>query len=178
MEDFIYIILIVVWLLVSFLKKKPKKDTAKPAKPREATGSPEETSMEDMLEDFFGGGKKKKEEKPAYEASDRREARKSKEDRDEKKRWDSRSREDHRRYEPEPEYQEHAGEEAVSDDYEFEAEGKVETIDDLIESHKRQEAIRLANEEEWSDSGSPEDIPEFDLRTAVIFSEILNRKYS
>ncbi len=185
MEDFVYIILIVVWVLVSFLKRKPKKRApageSKPARQKDTSGKPEEVSMEEMLEEFFGGGKKKKEQqKPAEVQYDKREERRTREDLREQERWDARGKEDYSRYDrqsEEPAYQDHSGTDSVADDHEFASEGKVQTIDDLIESHKREEAIRLASEQMLGDEHAHEGIPEFDLRKAVIFSEILNRKY-
>ncbi len=189
MEEFIYIILIVIWLLVSFLKRRPKKQqpAGKPQQPAKesAPAGTEEASMEEMLEEFFGGGKKKKEapkpeQEPVYKTADRT-MRREKYERDD--RWD-RGRSDKRDYvektaeevadKPSDEYKEKAG---VSEEYEFAAEGNIQTIDDLIESHKKEEALRLAMEEETIDAELGEGIEAFDLRTAVIFSEILYRKY-
>ncbi|TVR40899.1 MAG: hypothetical protein EA394_07060 [Bacteroidia bacterium] len=190
MEDFVYIILIIIWLLVSFLRRKPKKadpaTTRKPASGRKETTAPEgEVSMEEMLEDFFGTGKKKQEKKPkaepVYEAAERRE----RADRSEERRWDN--KESASRWDPardrtemasdqDPELEKFEGARGVSDDFEFSTEGKIETIDDLIKSHQKEEAMRMAEEEEqmaYHDS-----LQEFDLRNAVVFSEILNRKYN
>ncbi len=176
MEDFIYIILVVVWLLVSFLKKKPKKDQAdrrpQPSSQEETTASPgKEVSMEDMLEDFFGGGKKKKEQSSesyqpevAYEDSSD----------------DQPVLAEHETWEPSTQavFKEHTGKSGVSDDFEFSAEGKIKTIDELIAAHKKKEALELARAEEEYGGSEGADIPEFNLRDAVIFSEILNKKYS
>ena len=172
MEDFIYIILIIVWLLVSFLRRKPKTQKPQP-KPEPATETEtppaEEVSMEDMLEEFFGS-KKKKEDKPPVEEPV----------------FQDRYRESERRqYEPaeriepavEAAYSDFTGKSGVSNDFEFSTEGKIQTIDDLIKSHKTKEAMELAKAEEAYGTGLSDDIPEFDLRTAVIFSEILNKKY-
>ncbi len=176
MEDLIYIVLIVVWLLVSFLRRKPKTQKAPQKQTEPAAGSEpipaEEVNMEDMLEDFFGTKKKKKQEpvkpEPVYETRDRREQ------------ADYSDRQQ-RPAQPvnnkiEPAYEVHSGKSVVSDDFEFAAEGKVQTIDDLIRQHKAKEAAELALAEERYGSNAS-DIPEFDLRTAVIFSEILNKKY-
>ena len=194
MEDFVYIILVIVWLLVSFLRRKPKKDQpAKKPVPAEKQGSEPaaegEVSMEEMLEEFFGGGKKKKKnqpvpkEEPVYEAADRTRRTETYE-RDE--RWGSDKR-DRRRPEPaaygkeevvqDEAIREFEGQSGVSDDFEFSTEGKIQTIDELIESHKKEEALRLALEEDVSLEGPHGAFPDFDLRTAVVFSEILNRKY-
>ncbi len=175
MEDLIYIVLIVVWLLVSFLRRKPKtqKPSQKQAEP--ATGSEpspaKEVNMEEMLEDFFGTKKKKEEPvktEPVYETRERREQ------------SDYTDRRQHKaepvKTQMEPAFEEFSGKTVVSDDFEFASDGKIQTIDDLIRQHRAKEAAELAlAEEKYGSSAS--DIPEFDLRTAVIFSEILNKKY-
>ncbi len=161
MEEYVYIILIVIWLLVSILRRKPKKDATKgkpQTVPQEKTSAPadKEISTEEMLEEFFGGGKKKTKEEskekpaeePVYDAPERKEA----------------------------EFEQFEGE-IVEEDFAFASDEKVQTMDDLIESHKKEEALRLAREEEKAGIESAAGIPEFDLKNAVIFSEILNRKY-
>ncbi len=176
MEDLIYIVLIIVWLLVSFLRRKPKTQKTPQKQTESATGNEpipaEEVNMEEMLEDFFGTKKKKKEEpvktEPVYESRERREQ------------ADYSYRQE-QKVEPEkqvmePAYEEFSGKTVVSDDYAFASDGKVQTIEELIKQHKAKEAAELALAEEMYGS-SDSDIPEFDLRTAVIFSEILNKKY-
>lgn len=172
MEDFVYIILIIVWLLVSFLRRKPKtqKPYQKPEPSNESEPIPaEEVSMEDMLEEFFGSKKKKEEkpqiEEPVFRSSDRY---------DRKEQYETTRVEQNME---ESEYVDYMGKSGVSDDFEFSTEGKIQTIDDLIKSHKTKEAMELAKAEAAYGTGLPDDIPEFDLRTAVIFSEILNKKY-
>ncbi len=189
MEEFIYILLIVIWLLVSFLKRRPKKQQPagkpqQPAKESAPTGT-EEASMEKMLEGFFGGDKKEKEapkpeQEPVYRTSERT-VRREKYERDD--RWE-RGRSDKRDYletaveeEADQSFDELKGRSGVSEDYEFGAEGNTQSIYDLIEAHKKEEALRLAREEELTGAEAGEGIEAFDLRTAVIFSEILYRKY-
>ncbi len=190
MEDFVYIILIIIWLLVSFLRRKPKKadpaTTQKPSSGRKESPATEgEVSMEEMLEDFFGTGKKKQEKKPkaepVYEAAERKE----RADRSDDRRWDTKRSESswdspgdriEKASDQDPKLEKFEGARGVSDDFEFSTEGKIETIDDLIKSHQREEAMRMAEEEEQM--AHHDAFPEFDLRNAVIFSEILNRKYN
>jgi len=177
MEDIIYVVLIIVWLLVSFLKRKPKTQKSPQKQTEPSAGSKpipaEEVNMEDMLEEFFGSKKKKKEEpvksEPVYETRERREQA------DYPYRKDVSEKQVEEKMQPV--YENYGGREEVLDDFEFTPEGKIQTIDDLIKQHKAKEAIELARAEEEYGSGS-DDIPEFDLRTAVIFSEILNKKYS
>ncbi len=172
MEDFVYIILIIVWLLVSFLRRKPKtqKPYKKPEPSTEAEPVPaEEVNMEDMLEEFFGTKKKKEEKREAEEQVFQNRERQSYPERFDTSKSEQRI--------PEPAFEDYSGKSGVSDDFEFSTEGKIQTIDDLIKSHKTKEAMELAKAEAAYGTGLSDDIPEFDLRTAVIFSEILNKKY-
>ncbi len=192
MEELIYIVLVVIWLLVSFLRRKPKKDRPegkpKPV-PQEQTAPPDdEASVEEVLEEFFGGGKKKEEKQPkkepVYEAAERKERRDTygHEGRRERE-WSERQQADKEQSWDEGQdtkggvFEGVEGQTGVSEDFEFVSEGKKLTIEEMIQSYKEDEAKRLAMEEEDADYQPSEGIPEFDLRTAVIFSEILNRKY-
>ncbi len=174
MEEYVYIILVVIWLLVSILRRKPKKDATKgkpQTAPQEKTSAPaeKEMGMEEMLEEFLGGGKKKPKEQthkkqldePVYNAPERREVKTTAYRTPEKQ---------------EAAFEEFEGE-ANAEDHALASEEKIKTIDELIELHKKEEALRLAREQEEAGIEAAEGIPEFDLRNAVIFSEILNRKY-
>jgi len=193
MEDFVYIILIVIWLLVSFLKRKPKADKQAdvPSAGQGETDSGEsrEVTVDDMLEEYFGSGEKKEKpekQEPVFNASDRRrddrheriEDRREKElldQRDETPMWGKEGRKVSKR---KPEAEKYADKGHTSEDQKKASEAELKTIDELIASHKKQEAMRLAREEaDDSATAGLEGLPEFDLRQAVIFSEILNRKY-
>ncbi|MFP4468362.1 MAG: hypothetical protein ACLFN2_05300 [Bacteroidales bacterium] len=200
MEELVYIVLIVVWLLVSFLKRKPGKgDQAgkqQPSARGEEAAPAEEMDMEDMLEEFFGGGKKKnQEDQPAREPVYETKERSYRQGRDESFRgeetvWERESADregessDWEQYEGEEKshrkgYENFEGASARAPKIEDEAASvdKVRTIEELIRSHKKEEAMRQAREEEHNAGDSQsEGVPEFDLRQAVIFSEILNRK--
>ncbi|MFW6351383.1 MAG: hypothetical protein ACOC2E_03265, partial [Bacteroidota bacterium] len=70
MEDFFYIILAIVWLVISIIggkKKKqqsaPKATGQQPAAPEPQEQTQEPVDLEDMLEEFFQGESKKKKEK-------------------------------------------------------------------------------------------------------------------
>ena len=210
MEELIYIVLVVVWLLVSFLKRKPKKEdqTGKQQPSTQAEeGTPvEEMDMEDVLEEFFGGGgkKKEKESQPAGEPVYETRERSDRPEKEEKGRWEDTRREressfgerasadregessGREQYESGDEsyrkgYERYEGTSADAPKIEDETASvdKVQTIEELIRSHKKEEALRMAKEEEY-DAGERhgEEVPEFDLRQAVIFSEILNKKYN
>ncbi len=181
MEDFIYILLVVAWVVAGLLKRKSKK-TAAPDRPRpkQAPAPVEETSdVEQMLEQFFGGKEKKKEEKanmkqePVFDAGERKEERTfRKEERDSRREIYARE-EIPVEEEPVPEaFQEYSDYDATPPPKE---EISVQSVEDLIKLHAEKDAIeRALAAEQWD----AENIPEFDVRTAVIFSEILNRKYS
>ncbi len=191
MEELIYIVLIVIWLLVSFLKRKPK--SGKPAEKRqptqgEAAPAEKEVTVEDMLEEFFGSDtKKEKPEKPepVFDASERDVQRDDgyerledirekdlRDQRDETPMWGQDQKK------KDPRFEQYEGRGAVSEPAAAPPEKKQQTIEELIASHKKEEAMRAAREEGYDEgTAGLQGIPEFDLRTAVIFSEILNRKY-
>jgi hypothetical protein len=206
MEEYFYIILLVVWLIVSLYKRsaKSKQQASKPRQqPDSTTSLPKETDLEQMLEDFFGGGKKTSEtqletdveEVPSvtYESleddydrvppmketphTDREPAYQA---------WESKAQQrydDKKRKPSEPEYAEPQYESFYKDtdsqNYSGLTEmGKVASVDELIRSHAAKDAMEQAKAEMAYGSGLSEDIPEFDLRTAVIFSEILTKKYN
>ncbi len=194
MEEFVYIILIVIWLLVSFLKRKPKADKQADVPPtgqgETDTGESREVTVDDMLEEYFGSGEKKEKpekQEPVFNASERQrddsyerlEDRREKElldQRDETPMWGKEDRRASRRI---PEAEKYVDKGQSSADQKKASEAEMKTIDELIASHKKQEAMRLAREEaDDGDTGGLEGLPEFDLRQAVIFSEILNRKYN
>ncbi len=192
MEELIYIVLIVIWLLVSFLKRKPKAgkpaDKQQPVQGEAAPADDKEVTVEDMLEEFFGSeAKKEKPEKvePVFDAS-ARDAKKDdgyerledirekdlRDQRDESPMWSQEQKK------KDPRIEQHEGKGGVSESVEFASDKKQQTIEELIASHKQEEAMRAAREEGYDEGGAGlEGIPEFDLRTAVIYSEILHRKY-
>ncbi len=191
MEELVYIVLIVVWLLVSFLKRKPK--SGKPAEKQqpaqgEAAPAEKEVTVEDMLEEFFGSeSKKEKPEKlePVFDASarnvrkddgyERMEDIREKDLRDQRDETPMWGQEQQKK---DPRFEQYKDKDAVSAPAGSPPEKKQQTIEELIASHKREEAMRAAMEERYDGAGTGlEGFPEFDLRTAVIFSEILNRKY-
>ena len=214
MEEFVYILLAIVWLVISILGGRKKKASKPPApksyeEPATTTSttptSEKKSEFEDLLDDFFGADTTVKKPQPAPQPTyleerdqrrmddrsrdERRRDASSMEERDERRR-DDRSRDerrdDGRRFENSP-FEEVAAEEvekfegAVEEDFEFSAEGKVETLEDLIKSYERsnkkteEEDAKLAvvelDEEETFK-------PDFDFydRKAIIYAEIINRK--
>ncbi len=173
MEDFGILIMILIWLVISFLRKKPK-DAKSKGKPRPATQQEpqQETDFEEMLEEFLGGGKKKEKQQEPVEVEEPERKHETAAERH----YREKEEELHRKEGTEKEYEEFVG---VEEDFEFSSEGKIETIEDLIKSHKDKEPV-LEVEEVDGDQGEGirDDLPDFDLRKAVIYSEIYNRKYS
>jgi hypothetical protein len=179
MEEFFYIILLVIWLVISLFKRKGQQG-AKPGQPKPQQ-QPEPASepgknIEDLLEEFFGGGEKKPETDTA-ESEETVSAPAAHEPRTGRPVQEY-YYEDTQGELQEAEFEDFSGKNAVSDDFEFSAEGKVETIEDLIKSHAAKDARLQAEEEAAYGAEGKSSIPEFDLRTAVIYSEILNRKYT
>lgn len=198
MEEFFYIILLVIWVVVSLIKrnkakKAQEKPAAKPARePAVEEGTtqapPRELDLEEVLGELFGKGKKQPvpdplEEKAARPAGGTKRAVEAKEStyRAEDSHSEDSSYADHGDALLEGELEEYAEELGVQKDYEFSAEGKVETIEDLISRHAAEDARLQAADEfrtgETADAEGLDEVPDFDLQTAVVFSEILNKKY-
>jgi len=163
-------------------------DSQQPSKEQTGSGSEKEVTIEDMLEEFLGSDKKEtkpRKQEPVFDASERRRDDKYErlEDRREKELLDQRDEtpiwgQEEKRVRKDPKVEEHEGQAAVSRDFAFTSEKKHQSVDELIASQKKEEALRMAREEAFGyEETGPEGMPDFDLRTAVIFSEILNRKY-
>ncbi len=177
MEDFVYIILVIAWLVFSLMKRKPKSDS--PAKPRpasrpETTGAPKPIDLEEVLQEFFG---KKTEPQPEPEPQPVREQTAIERSYEQQEQQYASFDDDYVNM-PEPAFEEFAGQDAVSEEYKFSNEIREQTIDDLIRANAAEEARKRAAGELAEETAERDDLPEFDARAAVIFSEILNRKYS
>jgi hypothetical protein len=206
MEEFFYIILLVVWLVVSIYKRnaKAKGQPGKPKSQPDATTSlPRETDLEEMLEDLFGGGKKKKagpvaDEEVLTEAevvNDYQEVVSEQGTREETvyhadaepayQSWESKAQRAYNAGQdtpkefalPEPVYESFYKDQSQETES-YVAVEKAASVEDLIRSHAAKDAMDQARAEMEYGGGLTGDLPEFDLRTAVIFSEILNRKYT
>jgi hypothetical protein len=206
MEDFLYIFLAVIWLVISILGSKKKKQAQQQKKQerqereqrqeRQETMPPvrEETheyqpaqpvseqkepkrDFEDLLEEFFGGESQPKEKQPKPQEAPTPAYSQERTYQD--------NRKPERRFNEDilsEKVEDFEGAEAITDDYEFSAEGKVETIEDLIKTYedeyrkteeKDMELVVVDLEEE----DSPKEDFEFDGRKAIIYSEIIKRKY-
>jgi len=186
MEDFIYIILGIVWLVISIIGGKKKKQQGQKPKPTtyrsepqpiETTQQPQNTGsdFEDMLEDFFGTGSNKPKDQPAPQPSMTKEKPHSFDD-----------------YQPEIESMEtiesdkmsdFKGTYAVESDYKFSSQpSKAESMDDIIRSYQQRDK-QIKDEDEKINvvdldvsEAFASDI-DFDARKAIIYAEIINRKY-
>lgn len=194
MEDLLYIFLAIVWLVISILgSRKKKQQQANQSRPEPKSieqeeeevptmqapppvSKQEEVDFEELLDDFFGGGSKKK-EKPADDAPQQAPTPVYTEERTYYSEKPEYKRKEEALSKPE-DIKKFEG--AITDEYEFSAEGKVETIEDLIQSYDKkykkteEEDLKIRvvdlEEEEKADL-------EFDGKKAIIYSEIINRKY-
>lgn len=211
MEDFFYVILLVLWVVVSLYKRSAKAKQAKPdalpkAKPDFTTALPKEADLESMLEDFFGGGKKAPAPEPVMSAEEPvMEGYESMEDgrsydtaqydsaqtieraaEPAYESWESRAQQSYNDSQErsipelytEPAYESFYSDATLPDHSGFLEMEKVASVEELIKAHAAKDAMEQARSEMEYGSGPSADIPEFDLRTAVIFSEILNKKYT
>lgn len=192
MEDFLYIILAIVWLVISVIGgKKKKKQAQEQPQPhrsqpqpieREEPTSKKESEFEDLLDDFFGSDSPKTKEQPQPESAPQRAPQPAY---TEERSYDDGKSSDYRfgGEQKAEEVEKFEGVQAIEDDFEFTAEGKVETLEDLIKKHQEREQKILEEDAkidvvELDEAVIPVDEFEFDVRKAIIYSEIINRKYS
>jgi hypothetical protein len=195
MEDFVYIILAVVWLLISILgnkKRKAQQQQQQQAKQDQKSGDEqrpqpvskpqpiEPSEFEVLLDDFFGDGtKSKKSMQEDIPVEDEKHVF------SDEYTFQGRRAEEYNVKEkiPSSELEKFEGKQAIDDDYEFSAEGSLETIEDYIKSYDDQD--RIAEEKDSQlvvvdldeEYGINPDL-EFDGRKAIIYSEIINRRYT
>lgn len=180
MEDFIYIILGIVWLVISILggKKKKQAQQSQPSQPQpyEQPRQPkqEQSEIEDMLEEFFGTGNKTQKSEPAPETMYEKEQQSYQQVETPAESLETLEDNEYKRYETKY---------SVGKDYEFSAEGKIETLEDLINQYKMSDQQIQEEEERLSvvDLDLEEAVRnsiDFDARKAIIYSEIINRKYA
>ncbi len=190
MEDFVYILLAAVWLVISLLgsKKKKKPQSAPQPKPQSyeeaetvetETQQPpvaKESDFDDMLEEFFGTDDKPKqkptaEPKPQPAYSEERTY-----------------HDDSSRHQPGSEkmsdekVSKYEGATAIDEDFEFSGQKKAESLDELIKIYE--ERYKITDEEDKKlsvvdiEKQDQETDWEFDGRKAIIYSEIINKKYT
>jgi len=163
MEDIIFILLAFVWLIYSLYKGKSKKKQQE--KPMPQTGDQpvrekKEKDFETIFREILGDEEVATESEAEVESIDKSTQTPQMQQEDEK---------------PE-EFQKHSGLSGVSDDFEFSAEGKIETIEDQVEKQEKQKDKHLEVIDLWDEQ---EDIESFDIdpRKAIIYSEIIKNKY-
>lgn len=177
MEDFVYIILVIAWLAFSFMKRKPKGQS--PSQPRPASrpqpaSPPRGFDLEEALRDMLGG-KPSPVPEPASTPVPEKE---SDEVVFEKSEPEYKSMSEELSSYQEPEYQSFGPSSAVSEEYRFSTEVRNQTLDDLIRASNAEDARLQAAEEMRAGLAEGSVAAEFNIRQAVVFSEILNRKYS
>ncbi|HSV88470.1 MAG TPA: hypothetical protein VLH61_07490 [Bacteroidales bacterium] len=206
MEQLTPIVLLILWLIVSFLnsRKKQASAPARPAPRPETTSRPKESELEEMLKDVFGTPGKKDEEEEfepviVENQPSKRQFEPVLEMTEEPKPWqtiterelttieqdlrqtgqDYQSFETHETIFPETSLEEPTGLEAIEGDYKFSNVDGV--LASMEETHAMLEQARLQSGKEMEsviDEFEQPDLREFNARDAVIFSAILNRKYA
>ncbi|MFO7978589.1 MAG: hypothetical protein R6U64_08000 [Bacteroidales bacterium] len=175
MEEFFYLILVVVWLIISLVKRKSKAAPPPGQQKQQPTSQPREKDLGDLLGEFFG----QEQPRPAPEAQPGEAERAAQQ-------MERQREEEVEEYYYEelqtPEYQENqqkfADAEGVTEDIVQAVDEKAASVEDLIRKHASEDARLKAEEEQAYGRQDQQDVPEFDLKTAVVFSEILNRKYT
>jgi hypothetical protein len=189
MEDFIYIILAIVWLVISVIggKKKKQQQQSQPSRPahqpyEEKTAPPPGSEIEDMLEEFFGKSSKNQEQQPEaeqileYEEEPVLHSEPYSFDHESPHQESLESIEnvDYSKYETQHNF---------GYDYQFIANAQGETLDDIIRQY--QESDERAQQEDSKMSVVDLDMQEavtsafqFDPRKAVIYYEIMNKKFT
>lgn len=204
MEQFTPIILLILWLIVSFLNNR-KKQAAPPARPvprPETTSRPQETDLEEMLKDIFGKKEEPSQEtrpvvaekpkapeffEPVAEMQEDTLPQRTYQERElttieqafEEAGHDYQSFETAETILPEATFEQHEGLETLENEYQFFADpNNMASLEDAQAILDK--ARELPAEEMEVMQEELEQIPfrGFNAQDAVIFSEILNRKYS
>ncbi|MFW5663522.1 MAG: hypothetical protein ACOCYD_00630 [bacterium] len=192
MEDVLYIILAIVWLIISIIggQKKKKQAQSQPQPNRsepqpvesEPSSDKKESDFEDLLEEFFGTDEPRAKKQPDSQPEVQKTSRPTY---TEEHSYDEATDSDYRfgSEQKADEVEKFKGAQAIEEDFEFSAEGKVETLEDLIKLHEEKEQKILEEDSKINVMDLDEEaVPvadlEFDPRKAVIYSEIINRKYS
>jgi hypothetical protein len=183
MEDIVYIILAIVWLVISVLGGKKKKQApqqqSRPARQpyEEKTAPPPGSEIEDMLEEFFGKSSKAPEAEPTAEQEPEEVYAHEEQVYDfENTQYDSLEtieQQDYSKYESKF---------SIDKDYSFSAVSPEGSMDEILRRYR--ESDEKAQEEDAKLAVVDLDMGQavtstfhFDPRMAVIYSAILNRKY-
>lgn len=187
MEDLIYILLAVFWIVLGVIgnmKKKKAAQAQKQTKEAEAAQDPAEaapkpkTEFETIFEELLGESESEleyEEQEAAQPAREKYEEYSQKED----------YKFDHEKQEP-PAYEQFSEGLKVENDYEFASQKSI-TIDEMIKAieesdENRPEITSLGDESSYYESsGQPDDdIIEnliYNPQKAILYSEIINRRY-
>ncbi len=161
MEDIIFILLAVVWLLYSLFKGKSKKKPQEKSIPQPSDkprSEKQEKDFETIFREILGEEDEKEEEEAEVYAGERETPQMQTEE------------------EKPEEVKKHTGLSGVGDDFEFSAEGKIETIEDQVKKQKQQKEKHLEVIDLWAEDEETEPL-HFDPQKAIIFSEIINKKH-
>lgn len=200
MEEILYIVLGAAWLIISFLGNKRRKQAQAqqteeeeeyyPQEPYpnapEAKPTSKQTEFEVLLDEFFGEPTKTQTPKSAEvvveEMTIEPERRVFSEDY---------TFQGYETYEsevadfmPAASLEKYQGSSAVSEEYNFSHEGQsLESIDDLISSYSEQDRLADETSEQLPVAGLENEenvlaFQDFDAKRAIIYSEIINRKYA
>ncbi len=169
MDDILYVIFLVLWLVFSIYKKKAKtKQAAQGAKPQgheSSTPPPPGSELESMFEEFFGEKLNKKEVHEHPVAQQMTEEPKP-------------IREDFSEVQSPYNsiYESYSGLDIVGDDYSFEHQGLTDVSNYQMSQVDKEENRKVFFEDEKKEETKEHGIlTEFDPIKAVIYSEILKR---
>ncbi len=163
MEDIIFILLAFAWLMYSLYQKqskqKPEDKPESQAPDDEPQTEKKEEGFETIFRDVFGEEEVSAERKPreTFEQAETPQPQPEKQ-------------------KPEG-YDKHSGMSSVDDNFEFSAEGEIETIEDQVKKQKQQEEKVLEVIDLWDEEENENEVWDFDPRMAIIYSAIINRKY-
>ena len=164
MEDIIFILLAFVWLMYSLYKgKSKKKKQEKPVPQTSDQPKSEKKDFETIFREILG-------EEEAEEATIEEDT--VAETATPEMQTSQMSEEN----QSPDEYEQHTGLTGVSDDFEFSAEGKIETIEDQLDKQHFKKESQLEVIDLWDEEEDP-DLLYFDPYKAIIYSEIINPKY-
>ena len=172
MEDIIFILLAFGYLIYSLYKKstkqKPEDKPAPQATSQEPKTEKKERDFETIFREIIG------EEEDAVPKPKPIEA--------ESQEVEQVSSSEKQIIDKKPEeFENHTGMTGVGDDFEFSAVGNIETIEDQLKMKDKEENEPEIEVIDLWESDSKKDViselMDFDARKAIIYSEIINRKY-
>jgi len=200
MEEILYIVLGAAWLIISFLGNKRRRQAQQQQTQEEEEYYPQETyadvpeekptskqsEFEVLLDEFFGEPTKTQTPKSAEVVVEEMNIEPEKKVFSEEYTFQG-----YETYEsevadfmPAKSLEKYQGSSAVSEEYNFSYEGQsLESIDDLISSYSEQDRLADETAEQLPVAGLEDQEAiaayyDFDAKRAIIYSEIINRKYA